>query len=294
VLHHFEVRDAIERFRTHPIYLELTLMKSGFWKLSFGVLVSALALGAPPRSAGGQELSFKIPPVKIPVNIENQPIAITASGLISRVAAERGQNVFKLELIADLSDLQQNITQVLRSQLDRSERCGERIAIQNATLTPFAPASVVVARLHFERWTCIKILGKERPNKLIGGNGTIEVKLTPAVEDDITLRLVPEIGRIDAEGPLGELLRSGALGAALRERITKALLAAMQKGTNFKATLPPVAQDYATIQNAQFQDGGSGNLTVVLDGEIRITNDQVKLLANQLKERLSSQGGPPR
>jgi hypothetical protein len=278
----------------HPIYLELTLMKSSIWKLGFVLLVAAFAFGTSPRSAGSQELSFRIPPVKIPVNIENQPIAITASGLISRVAAERGQNVFKLELVADLSDLQQNITQVLRSQLDRSDRCGERIAIQNATLTPSAPASLVVARLHFERWTCVKVFGKERPNKLVGGNGTIEVRLTPAVEEDSTLRLVPEIGRIEAEGPLGELLRSGSIGARLREKITVALLNSMQKGTNFKATLPPVAQEYAKIQSAQFQDGGSGNLTVVLDGEIRISNEQIKLLSNQLKERLSSQGTAPR
>jgi hypothetical protein len=284
----------VERFRTHPIYLELTLMKSSICKLSFVFLISVFAFGTSPRSAGGQELSFKIPPVKIPVNIENQPIAITASGFISRVSAERGQNVFKLELIADLSDLQENITQVLRSQLDRSDRCGERIAIQNATLTPSAPSSLVLARLHFERWTCVKVFSKARPNKLVGGNGAIEVKLTPAVEEDSTLRLVPEIGRIEAEGPLGELLRSGSIGARLREKITAALLNSMQKGTNFKATLPPVAQDYAKIQSAQFQEGGSGNLTVVLDGEIRISNEQLKLLANQLKERLSSQGVPPR
>jgi hypothetical protein len=268
-------------------------MKSRMWKFGLALFGAALALGAPPSSVGGQELTFKIPPVKIPVEIANQPIAITASGIISRVAAERGENVFRLELVGDLSDLQQNITEVLRSQLDRSERCGERIAIQNATLTPMAPASLVVSRLHFERWTCVKVFGKERPNKLVGGNGTIEVKLTPDVEEDSTLRLVADVGRIEAEGPLGELLRSGSIGAAIREKITKALLTAMQKGTNFKATLPPVAQEYAKILNAQFRDGGSGNLDVVLDGEIRISNEQIKLLANQLKERLSSQGIPP-
>jgi hypothetical protein len=277
-------------------------MKRSIWNPGLAVFVSALAVcvlavsasarNAPP-STRGHELTFKIPPVKIPVEIANQPIAIIASGVISQVAAERGENVFRLELIADLSDLQQNITQVLRSQLDRSDRCGERIAIQNATLTPLAPASLVVARLHFERWSCIKVFGKERPNKLVGGNGTLEVKFTPAVEEDSTLRLVPEVGRIEAEGPLGELLRSGSIGTALREKITKALLSAMQKGTNFKATLPPVAQDYAKILNAQFRDGGTGNLDVVLDGEIRISNEQIKLLGNQLKERLSSQGAPP-
>jgi hypothetical protein len=267
--------------------------KNAFTIFVFSVAVSTLAMFVPSACASGQDLTFKIPPTRIPVNVENQPIEVIASGVISRVTAERGQNVFKLELVADLSELQQNITPILRSQLDKSDRCGERIAIQNATLTPMAPASVVLAHVHFERWTCVKVFGKERPNKLVGGNGTIEVRLTPAVEQGSTLKLVPEVGRVEAEGPLGELLRSGSLGASLREKITKALLSAMQKGTNFKATLPPAVQDYATIEDARFQNVGSGNLGVVLDGRIQISNEQIKLLANQLKERLSSQGVLP-
>jgi hypothetical protein len=270
-----------------------SIWKSAFTILVYSLTFSGLGVFVPYACASGQDLTFKIPPVKIPVKVENQPIEVIASGVISRVAAERGQNVFKLELVADLADLQQNITQILRSQLDKSDRCGERMAIQNAMLTPMAPASVVLAHVHFERWTCVKVFGKERPNKLVGGNGTIEVKLTPAVEQEGTLKLVPEVGRVEAEGPLGELLRSGSIGASLREKITKALLSAMQKGTNFKATLPPAVQDYATIEDARFQDVGSGNLGVVLDGRIQISNEQIKLLANQLKERLSSQGVLP-
>jgi len=103
---------------------------------------------------------FKIPPVKMEVKIENRPISITASGVISKITEKHGQNVFRLELIADLSELQQSITEVLRAQIDRSDRCGERIAIQNANLTPLTPASLVVAKLHFERWTCVKVFGK--------------------------------------------------------------------------------------------------------------------------------------
>jgi len=56
------------------------------------------------------------------------------------------------------------------------------------------------------------MFGKERRNKLIGGNGVIEVKLTPAVDQQTTLRLATTVGRIEAEGALGELLRSGSLG----------------------------------------------------------------------------------
>ena len=71
----------------------------------------------------GQDSAFNLPPVKNSVNFANQPIAITTSGVISKGAAEGGQNIFKLELTADLSDLQQNITEVLRTELDKDYRC---------------------------------------------------------------------------------------------------------------------------------------------------------------------------
>jgi hypothetical protein len=250
-------------------------------------LACLLALASAALPARAQHLSFKIPPVRTSVDIQNQPIAIVASGTISQIPAPQGQNVFKLELLGDFSDLQQNITNILRAQLDKADRCGERIAIQHATLTPLAPASSVVAQLHFEQWKCVKLLGKERPEKLVGGNGVVQVKLVPVVDQRTTLRLEPEVGRIDADGPVGELLRSGQFGARLREKIARTLLSAMQKGTNFKATLPPAVQDYASLDRARFADGGGGVLDVILDGQIHISDQQVKELTNEIKERVS-------
>jgi hypothetical protein len=261
---------------------------SNRWLLCASAIIFAFSPGAQRTPAGGQDLIFKIPPVKSSINVENQPIAITASGTISWVSSNHDENVFRLELAGDLSDLQQNITPLLRAQLDRSDRCGEHIAIEHATLTPDAPSSVVVAQLHFEKWVCTKVFGKQVPNKLVGGNGVVQVKLTPAIEGNTTLRLVPEIGRVDADGPLGELLRSGQLGAALRQKITTGLLSAMQKGTNFSATLPPAVQDYATLQRAQFQNAGAGRLAVILDGEIRITAEQIQQLSKQVKQAISA------
>ena len=75
-------------------------------------------------------MTLRIPPVKTTFNVDNQPVTITASGTITLTARYQDQVAFRLELVADLSDLQQNITGVLRSQLDKSERCGERIEIQ--------------------------------------------------------------------------------------------------------------------------------------------------------------------
>ena len=60
------------------------------------------------------------------------------------------------------------------------------------------------------------------------------------------------------------------------------------KGTNVGATLPPAVQGYVTIQSAEFKDGGDGRLLAVLDGEARITQEQVKLLSDQVKERLAA------
>lgn len=255
------------------------------------MLLAVLVLSnATPVLANDQTVSFKIPPVNIPLNVKDQHVSIAASGVITLLAKEHGLNILKLQLSADFSDLQQNMTDVLSSALDKDDRCGDHIAIQQATLMPFAPASVAVVRLHYERWGCAKVFGKQEAKRLVGGNAVMQLKLTPAISEDSTsLRLIPEVGPIEADGSLGELLRSGTLGEMLREKIRNAILAAVQKGTDLRATLPPAAQGYATIQTAEFRNGGSGRLLVVLGGEIRITNDQIQALSKQVKERMTAQ-----
>ena len=238
----------------------------------------------------GQQFAFNLPPVKISIAYGNQPIDVITSGLVSKGAAEGGQNTFKLELTADLSDLQHEITQVLRDQLEKADRCGEQITIRNATLTPAEPASLVNVQLHFERWACF---GKGPGTEMAEGNATIEVKLTPAVGEDGSLRLVPEMKRIDAEGLVGELLRSALLGETLRDEIKESLLEVVRQSGDFKTTLPPAATGYAKLQRAQFQGTGSGKLMVVLDGEIRVSDEKAMSLSSELKERAASQQTVP-
>lgn len=247
------------------------------------VLIMFLNVPLPARL---QSVTFKIPPVKIPLSIKDQPVSITASGALVWTAKDRNMNVLNLELDADLSDLQQNMTALMSSELDKSDRCADRIEIQNATLTPIEPASRAVVQLHYERWACVKVFHKEEAKRVLGGNAQIQMKLTPAIEENNTeLRLVPEVESIEADHSLGELLRSGEVGNMVREKIRKAILNAMQKGTNLAATLPPAAQGYATIQKAEFKATPAGGLMVVLGGQVRITDEQVQELSKQLKER---------
>jgi hypothetical protein len=236
-----------------------------------------------------QNAVFKIPPVKIPLEVKDQSITITASAVLTLSSRDRNTRILDLELTGDLSGLQRNLTSLLSSQLNKDDRCGERIAVQNATLKPADPASIALVQVHVERWTCVKVLGKQAAKRLVGGDAQVPIKLTPVIEKDSTeLQLQPEVGEIQADGSLGELLRSGALGDEIKEKIRSSILSALQKGTNLGATLPPAVQGYVTIQNAEFKDGGSGTLLVVLAGEARITQEQLKALSDQVKARVAA------
>jgi len=149
----------------------------------------------------------------------------------------------------------------------------------------------VVARLHFEHWVCPP--DQQSPMEVAGGDGTIEVKLTPSVEAKTGLSLVSEITRVDASGFLRDSIRSGDLGVTLREQIAASILSALQKGTDLKATLPPVAQESATLVKAQFHDAGADQLNLVLDGQLQFSDEQTQQFAVQLKQRLSAQGTTP-
>jgi hypothetical protein len=233
-----------------------------------------------------QNLSFKVPSVKIPLNIKDQRVTLVASAQITRIAEESGVNVVKLDLIADLSDLQDNMTALLASELDSDDRCGDRIAIQHATFTPRDPAGLLTAQLHYERRACVKVLGKQQATKLVAGEAAIQMKLTPVVEENNTkLRLMAEVGSIEADGSLGELLRAGPLGEVLREKIRNSVQSALQKGADLGATLPPSVQPYVSIRSAEFRNAGSGRIEAALSGEFRISNEQLRTLANEVKNR---------
>ena len=222
-----------------------------------------------------------IPPVKTSMSVQNQPVAITVSGSVSGASAGQDAMPFRLALTADLSDLQRNITALLSPQLNRSEKCGDRLTIQRATLEPNAPVAMLTANLHYEKWACAKVFGRDVVKRLVGGDGAVDVRLTPAVEANRTIRLQSDIGDIRADGSLGEALRSGSLGPALRDKIRTALAAAMDKA-NLEASIPPELQPVAAIQAAQFVDG-AGRLCLNVSGEVRISAQQLRTLIDQRK-----------
>src|SRR5579863_6495421 len=120
-------------------------------------------------------LTLEIPPVKTSLDIEGQPVGFTVWGTVTAP---------RLSVTVDLGGLQENLTPVLAAQLNRSDRCGERLSVERAVLAPAAPSSVLTAYVHYERFGCVKAFGKEVVKKLVGGNGVVEVNLSPSVGEN--------------------------------------------------------------------------------------------------------------
>ena len=149
--------------------------------------------------------------------------------------------------------------------------------MERATIVPTSPAAVLTAQVHYERWACIKALGKNAAKRLVGGNAVITVRLTPAVAAD-GISMGAEVQKIDADGSLGEVLQSGSLGTAVKEKIAASVESSIRKGLDLKSTLPPAAAAAATIRSVQFLSGAEGRLWLSAEGEVRISAAQFQSL----------------
>jgi hypothetical protein len=82
----------------------------------FAALAVVCAAQAQPR-----DLTLKIPPVKTTLNIEGQPIEITAWGTVEATPS----GTLHLAMTVDLGNRQENLT-----QLNQPERRGTRLSVQ--------------------------------------------------------------------------------------------------------------------------------------------------------------------
>src|ERR1039458_7363840 len=234
------------------------------------LLCVALIFAAQART---EDLVLKIAPVNTSFDVKGQAVKITAWGAVS----SGPQQQFKLALTADLSDLQDNLGALLASQLNRSDRCGERLSVERATLVPASPAAVLTAHVHYERWACVKAFGREVVKRLVGGNAVLTVKLTPSAGAD-GISMAAEVQKIEADGSLGELLRSGSLGTTVKEKIASSIESSIRKGLDLKSTLPPAVAAAATLRAAQFVSGAEGKLWISVDGEVHFSPAQFQSL----------------
>jgi len=240
-------------------------------------LLTAMLLAACLALPQTNNPQLTIPRIKTSINLDQQTIEITVWGTVTMTPA----GIFNLALTVDLGDFQEHLTPVLAAQLNRSDRCGEQLSVEKAALAPDAPSSALTANVNYERYACVKAFGKQIVKKLVGGHGVIEVKLTPAVADN-NISLDAEVRKIDADGSLGEVLRSGSLGDSIREQISDSVESAIQKSADLKSTLPAEIESALTVKTVQFADGGAGRLWLTISGEVRLSAEQLRGVASRV------------
>ena len=91
--------------RPFPFSFDLTAVIRSVRLFACPILAAFLLIGVPAHAAEQQNLSFKVPPVKIPLKIKDENITIVASALISQISVARDVYTFNLELRTDLADL---------------------------------------------------------------------------------------------------------------------------------------------------------------------------------------------
>ena len=223
-------------------------------------------------------VTLHTPPVHSMLPIGGQSVGITAWAELSG----RSDAPLHFTLTADLAELQSNITPLVTAELNRSNRCGDRLEVQSATLAPAAPAALLNLHVHYERWACAKAMGREIVKRLVGGNAVLDVQLSPSVDSNAPA-LHADVKNIDADGSLGEALQSGSLGDTLREKIRGSVEKAFAKAATVPA-LPPDVSSTAQVRSLVFRDGGQGRLWLTVDGDVRVTAEQLRALAG-LREK---------
>ncbi len=239
-----------------------------------------------PAAAFCVDFTFEIPPVPAAVDIGAQHVAITVAGEVSASpgAPGAGDQTFPLNLRADLGELQSQLTPLVQAELNRSERCGERVSIQSATLAPAADAADLAVHLHFEKWICIAAEGNA-PKKLLGSDATVHVIVNPVLEKSAggeqAVKIDARIGGIEADGPLGEMLRSGPVGSAVRDKMRDALLKVLQRSTSLDGVIKAETRRFVAIQKLVFVDAGFGRLALDMTGRLQVPGESVSTVLEQ-------------
>lgn len=237
------------------------------------------------------DFTFEIPPAPIAVDIGTQHVPIAVSGEVSASPAPpgAGDQTFPLNLRADLGGLQSHLTPLVQQELNRSEKCAERLSIQNAILAPAAAGAADLAvHLHFEKWICIASEGNT-PKQLLTSDATVHLIVSPVLEKSAggeqSVRLDARIGVIEADGPVGEMLRSGVLGNTVRDKMRETLLKVLQRSTDLEGVLAPQTRRFVAIQKIAFVDAGFGRLALDMAGRLQVPGESVSAVLEQFGNR---------
>lgn len=236
------------------------------------LLLVLVALGIGHVSVRAAE-RFAIPfrAFTLHASIEGRDVAIPVSG--TATAEDLGTALdIRADIVADLADFRAQLGPIVRAKMNRDDDCDAKLRVDTVEFLAEPPVATLVATAHYEKWACF--LGAK--TRLFEQNGEVQVTVTPEVNDDaIAVRFA--VTRVDADGVLGELLRTSIFGPWITEQIEQAFPKSLTVG-RLRSALPPALKDVpATLSDVSMQDGGAG--TPAIRGTLRLTIAADQLLA---------------
>ncbi len=121
----------------------------------------------------------------------------------------------------------------------------------------------------------MKAFGKENARRLLGGNAIVVVDLTPEIRAGSSVHLGATVARIEADGSLGELLRSGSVGELLRDQVRRSLVRAVERSSSLEGAIPATAQPFVNLRAVRFAGDADSRLMLQTEGTLTIPPDQI-------------------
>lgn len=234
----------------------------------------------------GLFLSFALPNVPGDIEVYGRRFILPVS---ARAKADfSGPSLATTVIVdSDLSDFQAGIPDIIRSQLNHNDDCNYILNLHTISLTPYGTSLRIYTAGHYEDWECPWMdtpfgrldLGKHR---LFEQNGDITAFVTPHT-DGTSVWLNVNVGAINADGLLGNVLDTDWFGPWIRDMIVQSLPQVVQIG-RIVDVLPPALRD-ATIRilDISFYDRGGGRLGLRTSASATVSQEYAASVWNQLQ-----------
>lgn len=212
----------------------------------------------------------KLPLVMINQTIEGVRVKVPVASTVDLPAPDQ-QRPTSVQVEGDLSDIQAKFADIVSRVPMPNDKCGDRLRLSNATLTPAGSDALATATLHYERWFCSG--GLKLKTRVVAQKADVCVTARPEIVNDTEIKLQSTISCVKAHG------FAKAVVAIFQQQLAEMMTGMLRDaigGDKLRFALPPeILRHNPRILTAVFTDRGDGKLGALATAEA--TLDQASL-----------------
>lgn len=238
------------------------------------------------KQKNGWHLNFALSDVPGGITVDGQSFQTPVTGRVN--VDFSGRTLYAhLTVDSDLTALQNGLPPIMQRYVNRNDDCNEIINVHTISLAPQGNALRVYAAGHYEDWECpwTEVLGMRidgGKHRIFEQDGDATILLTPQTNGDVIWMSV-EVVRMNANGLLGELLRTDLFGPWIRDMILQSVPQTIQLGS-IQQQLPPELRGFPIrLTRAAFYDRGSGRLGLRASATITVSPEFAETVWERLQ-----------